>query len=224
MRPLLKVVLSTLMFSALHSLLASASAKQAASRLIGQVNRDRYYRAFFNLQSVLTSGALVLYILRLPDKPLWRMTPRLKLASNLVRLACLIGFIQAVRQIHFSRVSGFESLMSARTSPKREPEAQGPALDAPITGPFRFSRHPLNFLAIPLIWLTPRMTRNKFAFNCVATLYFLIGSLHEEQRMRAAWGQRYHEYCRTTRFILGSKSTTTAAPPQQASLHPASGS
>jgi steroid 5-alpha reductase family enzyme len=217
MRPLLKVVFSTLLFAAVHSLLASNSAKRTATRLLGPEKRDRYYRLFFNLQGVLTSGALILYILRLPDKPLWQMNRPLTFVGNLIRLGCVVGFIQAVRQIRFSRVSGFHSLLSAPGSVTREPEAQGPALDLPITGPFRYSRHPLNLLAIPLIWLSPRMTKNKLTFNSIATLYFIIGSWHEEARMRKAWGERYDKYRQRTRFMLGSipcDNRTTKTPPE----------
>ncbi|MGZ8938775.1 MAG: methyltransferase family protein [Limisphaerales bacterium] len=127
------------------------------------------------------------------------------LLCNGMRIVCFRGFIAAVRQIGFTRVSGINSLLGDTGSAEREPEAQGPALDSTITGPFRFSRHPLNFLAIPLIWLAPRMTRNRLAFNCAASLYFVVGSLHEEKRMREAWGILYDEYRSRTHFMLGVK-------------------
>jgi protein-S-isoprenylcysteine O-methyltransferase Ste14 len=94
-----------------------------------------------------------------------------------------------------------------------EPEAQGPALDASanrmkVTGPFRVSRHPLNFAPIPLFWLNPRMTSNFAAFTAVATLYFAVGSLHEEHRLRRAYGRPYEDYQQSTvRFLVpGSKA------------------
>lgn len=211
MGPALRIVLSTTLFAAVHSLLASNFAKRTASRLIGEENRNRYYRVFFNAQSIVTSGSLVLYIWRLPDRPVWQMNRAGTVFCNLARTICLVGFIQAVRQIRFRRVSGIAPLLAEPGSVPREPEGQGPALDVPVTGPFRFSRHPLNFLAIPLIWLAPRMTKNRFAFNCAATIYFFLGSLHEERRMREAWGAAYEDYRRTTGFVLGSKGRARGA-------------
>lgn len=203
MGPVAKIVLSTWLFSAIHSLFASNLAKRMASRLIGEENRNRYYRVFFNAQSVISSVALVWYMRALPNKTVWRMNRSGTALCSVVRTACLVGFLQAVWQIGFRRVSGLESLLAEGGAVPREPEAQGPALDRPVTGPFRFSRHPLNFLAIPLIWLAPRMTRNRFAFNCVATIYFVLGSLHEEQRMREAWRGKYHQYKHDAPFMFG---------------------
>jgi len=80
----------------------------------------------------------------------------------------------------------------------REPEAQGPALSGDgglkVAGPFLASRHPLNLVPLPVLWLAPTMTVNLAALNCVATLYFVIGSMHEESRLRTSYGRAYSEY------------------------------
>jgi protein-S-isoprenylcysteine O-methyltransferase Ste14 len=62
------------------------------------------------------------------------------------------------------------------------------------TGPFLASRHPLTFGMLPVFWLMPRMTVNLAAFNLAATVYMFIGSLHEEKRLRTAYGNAYQDY------------------------------
>jgi methanethiol S-methyltransferase len=86
-----------------------------------------------------------------------------------------------------------------------EPEAQGPApvreplpgrlpSDLRIRGPFKLTRHPLNLSPVPVFWLTPTMTVKRLAFNVAATLYMVLGSMHEETRLLAAYGKTYRRY------------------------------
>lgn len=207
MLPAARIVFATALFAVLHSALASRCAKKIAAKLLGERKRDAYYRLFFNLQSLVAFAALVRFSISQPNRELWRTGLPAAFLMNGVRACSLLGLASAVRQIGFSRVSGLGAAAShVRQGPtKPVPEAQGPALDAPVTGPFRFTRHPLNFLAIPLLWFAPRMTRNRFAFNCAATLYFLVGSVHEERRMRQSWGKAYDAYCNQTRFVFGRR-------------------
>jgi protein-S-isoprenylcysteine O-methyltransferase Ste14 len=38
------------------------------------------------------------------------------------------------------------------------------------------------------------MTTNLFAFNTVATIYLVVGSVHEEMQLRRAFGRDYERY------------------------------
>jgi protein-S-isoprenylcysteine O-methyltransferase Ste14 len=48
-----------------------------------------------------------------------------------------------------------------------------------------------------VLWLNPRMTANLAVFTTLATVYFVVGSIHEEQRLLAAHGDAYEEYRRS---------------------------
>jgi hypothetical protein len=58
-----------------------------------------------------------------------------------------------------------------------------------VTGPLLVSRHPLHLAPLLVLWLAPTMTVNLVAFSCVATLHVVIGSVHEERRLRASYGR-----------------------------------
>lgn len=95
-----------------------------------------------------------------------------------------------------------------------EPEAQGPAPfpDGQIhaRGPFALSRHPLNFAPLTILWLWPRMTTSLLAFNVTATIYLVIGSVHEEARLRDAYGDEYEAYLKSgVRFYLPDLERST---------------
>jgi hypothetical protein len=106
-----------------------------------------------------------------------------------------------VRQVGLLRFSGLDNLgrlIVGKRDIAAEPEGQGPALGADgqmqATGPYRMSRHPLNFWMVPLLWLWPRMTVKMAAFNVAVTIYLIAGSRHEEARLRAVYDAAYARY------------------------------
>ena len=202
-RSLLKVVAATAIFGVFHSTLASRQAKSAATRLVGQRARNGWYRIFYIGQSVVTLAALGAYLWRLPDRLLYHVRGR---AAWLLYLGQAAGLLYAVITAYFVGLPGILGLGpavaflrgDARVPP--EPEAQGPPLDRDgrlqVRGPFRQSRHPLNVAPLLVFWLWPRMTLKLFVFNLASTAYLVLGSLHEEARLRAAYGAPYEAYRR----------------------------
>jgi hypothetical protein len=211
----IKTAVATLAYAAIHSALASHAAKNAATRTLGQRGRNALYRPFFIVQATAGFAALAEYIRRQPGRTLYDLHGPAAWLLRVGQAGALVFAVSAARQVGTGRMLGLAGLRAwgrrDRDAPI-EPEAQGPALDLPsnrmkVTGPFRVSRHPLNFAPIPLFWLNPRMTSNFAAFAAVATLYFAVGSLHEEHRLRRAYGQPYEDYQHSTvRFLVpGSK-------------------
>jgi hypothetical protein len=200
---MLKVAAATAVFGLVHSLLASRSAKRAAATAFGERNRNGLYRVFYIAQSAATFGILVDYIRCQPSRELYEVKRPLALLMHAIQAGALVYATSAAGQVGFSRITGIESFLAwlgdGPVSP--EPEAQGPALDNEgerhAAGPFAWSRHPLNFAPLPVLWLWPRMTTSLLAFNTAATIYLVIGSLHEETRVREAFGDDYESYLRS---------------------------
>lgn len=207
-RSICKVVAASLLFGGVHSLLASRAAKKRAVQLLGERRRNALYRPFYNAQAVATFGALVVYCMRLRDRELYRAPRPLARLMQASQLALLLYLLWGARQIGFLRFGGAPNLLAwlkDSAHVPREPEAQGPAPDESarlrVAGPFRDMRHPLNFTMIPVMWLMPRMTVNLAAFNVVMTLYLVLGSVHEEKRLREAYGSDYAAYQRRVPFM-----------------------
>lgn len=199
-KSMLKVAAATAAFGVVHSLLASRTAKRAAARTFGERNRNGLYRVFYIGQSFVTFGMLAAYIRRQPSRELYKVEGPLALLMHAIQSGALVYATSAAGQVGLRRITGLESFLAwlGDGPVPPEPEAQGPALDDEgqrhAAGPFAWSRHPLNFAPLPILWLWPRMTTSLFAFNTAATIYLVIGSLHEEARLREEFGDDYDAY------------------------------
>ena len=197
---MLKVIAATAAFAVVHSALASRGAKRAATKTFGERNRNGLYRVVYITQSALTFAVLAAYTRRQPSRDIYRVRPPLSLAMHGAQAVALVYATEAARQVGIRRIVGLDSFVAwlGDGPVLPEPEAQGPALDeqglARHAGPFSWSRHPLNFAPLPILWLWPRMTTNLLAFNTAATVYLVIGSLHEASRLREVWGDKYIAY------------------------------
>lgn len=197
---MLRIVGATALFAVVHSLLASNGAKRATARLVGQRHQQGLYRLGFVGQSVVTSGLLALYIRRQPDRLLYRVPPPWSYPLRAAQAFCLIATVAAARAAGISHLSGWRSFQAWRQNDPLPPEpvAQGPSAGPDgtlsISGPFRWSRHPLNFWPLLVLLLDPKMTRNRLAFGLSAAAYLAAGSAHEEARLRDAHGEQYRDY------------------------------
>ena len=200
-KSIIKMAAATIFFAGIHSLFATRSAKKKATRIFGKKKRNALYRPFYNAQAVITFGALVLYSMKLPNRDLYKIPFPLSLVMRSFQGFFLLYLIYGAKQVGFLQFSGISNLMklmSGHSVIQPEPEGQGPIIDIngemKVTGPFQTSRHPLNFGMIPILWLMPRMTINLLTFNTLITIYLIVGSVHEEKRLRQSYKEAYRDY------------------------------
>lgn len=200
-KSIIKIGAATILFAGVHSLLASRSAKRKAAALVGEKQRNALYRPLYNAQSLIAFGALLWYGVRLPDRELYRMSGATAWAMRIIQFYFLLFLFDGARQIGFLNFAGLPNLLdwiTGKEKVRREPEGQVPALgidgQMKAGGPFRFPRHPLNFGMLQILWLMLRMTANLAAFNLITTVYLVVGSMHEEKRLKKIYGQAYEDY------------------------------
>lgn len=200
MQTITKTALATLAFATIHSALASRQVKQAAARLAGRERSEAVYRVLYVGQGLLSFAALTAYCGSLPVHTVYRIRGVSALLLRAGQLAGVVHLLAGLREVGLKRWAGVDKLQAWRQRRKMPiaPIAQGPELadDGSLStgGTYRWSRHPLNFAGVPLFWLTPHMTTRRLAFNAVGTAYLMLGSLHEEARLRDAYGEEYERY------------------------------
>jgi methanethiol S-methyltransferase len=176
------VFCSTLVYGALHSLLASLPVKAAARRLFGPW-ADHFYRLVFNFVAVITLIPLLALVT-------WKAGPVLVIvpwpgAAILlaVQFAALILMALSFRTSEPAFFLGIGQLGNESSS--------GGLI---TTGAYGVVRHPLYSTGLLILWCFPILTAGTLAFDAGITLYILVGSELEERRLIVQLGDAYLRY------------------------------
>jgi protein-S-isoprenylcysteine O-methyltransferase Ste14 len=178
------VFLFFVIYAVVHSLLASFPVKQWARRIFGP-GVERWYRLAYNLFAVLSLLPLLPLLALLPNDILyvvpspWRW---LMVGGQIVALVCLAMSLLQTGAFHFL---GLTQLFA------EQPGASG---SLAVHGFYRWMRHPVYFFSVLFLWLIPVMTVNLLTVFVLFTIYFYVGSIFEERRLLAEFGEAYRDY------------------------------
>jgi protein-S-isoprenylcysteine O-methyltransferase Ste14 len=203
-------VLACALWALVHSVLASKQAKDLACRFAGPRYRDGLYRLAYNAQSVVLLTWAARWFLRLPDHDLYTVRAPwswLLRGAQATSLGVLLSGVRVIGILDFAGITRLRGFL-AKIDLGPEPEAQGPPIDSDNevvkAGAFRFTRHPGNLGALGFFLFLPRMTTNRAVLTALVGLYVVLGSLHEEYRLRVAYGAAYERYRRSVPFLIPS--------------------
>jgi len=179
-------------WGALHSILAALGAKARVRQWFGLRLTDGFYRLLYNALAVFTFLPVLALAAVLPDSPLYRL-PGWALALTIpIQVLSALGMFWSLWRLDLPRFVGARQMLrwiQGQPDPRDPPKLV-------TSGIHGWVRHPLYFFSLTILWLTPIMTVNVLAFNAGITLYFWIGSIFEERKLAAEFGEAYREHQR----------------------------
>ena len=191
------IIFGMIAFALIHSLTADRRVKARVQHWVGERVYHGFYRLVYNLLSVLILAPLML--LGLPQgRVIWVAPEGLLPLLLVIQLVGFIGMAVSLLQIDLLRFAGVKQVM-AYFAGENLPLASEKLNTAGI---YSLVRHPLYLFALMLIWPVSPMTDVYLAYIVMATLYFVIGSLVEEQRMLRFFGDEYAQYQRRVPWLL----------------------
>ncbi len=187
----LYLVIASILWGVIHSILASRAVKDAARRFFGPAS-DRLYRFSYNVFSVASIFPVLLMLFTFPDQPLYTIPEPWVYISVLIQGAAFFALVAGVMQTGPFEFAGLTQLagLEPGTPPKLVTD-----------GLYAYVRHPLYTAGLTFLWAWPDMTVNRIALWVVFSLYFIIGAYFEERRMLREFPE-YAAYKTRTPMLL----------------------
>lgn len=186
----LYLLLASLLWGVVHSLLASHTVKHAARRAFGPA-ADRLYRFSYNLFSVASFFPILVMLFTFPDQPLYVIPEPWVYLSVLLQGAAFFALVAGVMQTDPMEFAGLTQLMGLETRPKLV-----------TSGLYAYVRHPLYTAGLVFLWAWPEMTVNRLVVWTILSLYLLVGACFEERKLLREFGAAYAAYrARTPMFL-----------------------
>lgn len=171
-------------YFALHSALASLAVKRRVAA--AWPNLMPYYRLVFNTLALLLLLPILWLTYRDAGPMLWRWQGIAAWLANGLALAALLGFWLSLKRYDMQEFFGLRQLQHR----VRRVEDQEHFHLSPF---HRHVRHPWYFFALVLVW-TRDISATTLLSSVFITLYFVIGSRLEEQKLLVYHGDTYRRY------------------------------
>lgn len=175
----------------LHSTMISTPVTDHLKRRLG--SGFRFYRLFFNMVAMATVTPLFLCF---QAEPFFRWEGHLIIGQ--VCLFVIVGFLFIAGMRHYDLLQ-FLGIRQIRDGASNSLLSKSGRLDS--TGILGATRHPWYLAAMIAFWLGP-MSTLAIIRNTIMTAYVLVGTLLEERKLVAEFGEEYRQYQKRVSMLI----------------------
>lgn len=199
---MITILLAFTLWAIVHSLTAGSRAKAAFRRQFGERAYQGLYRGLYNLFS-LASFLVVLYAIAVavPDRLLYSVPMPYRLLNFAAQGLGLAGLAYSLYRTGIFEFLGLSQIVRYVQG---EPQPERPSTFI-ASGTYGLVRHPLYFFSMLFLWANPDMTLQSLVLYVLITVYFIVGSLHEEHRLAAEFGDAYLAYKERVPYMVPIK-------------------
>ena len=190
------ITIASILYAGVHSLLASLEAKARARRRFGP-QADRWYRLAYNLFAGVSFVPILVLLVILPDKFLYRIDMPKLIFTSLGQLLGAVIIVVGILQTGVGSFIGLRQIWGTEEPPQ--------SLGLVVQGLYRWMRHPLYTGGLLLIWFTPVMSLNLLTLFICLTIYLIVGARFEERRLIHEFGEAYKRYMRRVPMLIPKK-------------------
>lgn len=189
MLDLLLIACAWLAYGALHSWLAAAQVKTWVEQHWPAAWPA--YRLLFNLLSVMLLLPVLWMTYAYAGEPLWHVPIWIAWPALVI---AVVGFVWSLKWYDGATFLGWRQWRD-RIGPDGECDAFR------LSPMHRYVRHPWYTLGLLLLW-TRDLNAAWLLASVVVTLYLILGSRLEEEKLVARYGSAYRRYCRRVPGLL----------------------
>lgn len=186
------------LWCALHSAMIATPWVEYLKRRLG--TSFRYYRLAYNAIALATFLPLVAVERRLYTAPFFAWDGGWAAARYAVLAAVVVLGVAGARQYDLPEFLGLRQLG------RRQPTSGGVALgDLNTAGILGLTRHPWYLAALLLFWVRRDLDLVTLVSNSVFSVYLVVGTILEERKLVAEFGDRYRRYQTRVSMLLPLK-------------------
>ncbi|MCJ7499549.1 isoprenylcysteine carboxylmethyltransferase family protein [bacterium] len=189
---------------AIHSLLISRVVVSRLKERYG--DRYRFYRVFFNLVSIVTLVPVLIYSNSLRGDPFFSWSGAWRPVQLFLAMGAIALFYTGGKHYDLWQFLGVRQV---RENESRKGLTETGGIDT--SGILGVIRHPWYTAAILIIWARP-LNIPVLVTNAVLTSYLFVGTVLEERKLVAEFGEEYRNYQKRVPMFFPWKRITRPGP------------